>query len=219
MSTQNKAAHVTELKETNNQGTQFNSQAVEPSSDDAPASEKDGAVSGSGAAETKEGLNGSVEKYVHEVVEEVVAKLQQENDVQNGDEKLSDNKTGDVGSKQEEESNHVGASGDASDRPGPSEPQSQAEAEASKMESDLTGMYNRSTSTTSDGQDRSGVARPTNVPYEKQVSTGTPSRQIFSPGPRAPPFRIPEFRWSYLHQKLLSDLLYSLEQDIQVWKT
>ena len=50
-------------------------------------------------------------------------------------------------------------------------------------------------------------------------STSTPSRQIFSPGPRAPPFRIPEFRWSYLHQRLLSDLLYSLEQDIQVWKT
>ena len=44
------------------------------------------------------------------------------------------------------------------------------------------------------------------------------SHQIFSPGPRAPPFRIPEFRWSYLHQKLLTELLTSLEQDIQAWK-
>lgn len=43
-------------------------------------------------------------------------------------------------------------------------------------------------------------------------------RTIFSPGPRAPPFRIPEFRWSYLHQKLLSDLLFAVETDIQVWK-
>lgn len=43
-------------------------------------------------------------------------------------------------------------------------------------------------------------------------------RAIFSPGPRAPPFRIPEFRWSYLHQKLLSDLLFAVETDIQVWK-
>ncbi len=59
--------------------------------------------------------------------------------------------------------------------------------------------------------------RPGNVPFARQTST--PSRHIFSPGPRAPPFRIPEFRWSYLHQKLLSDLLFSLEQDIQVWKT
>ncbi|PVD34451.1 hypothetical protein C0Q70_05725 [Pomacea canaliculata] len=40
-------------------------------------------------------------------------------------------------------------------------------------------------------------------------------RTIFSPGPRAPPFRIPEFRWSYLHQKLLSDLLFAVETDIQ----
>ncbi len=59
--------------------------------------------------------------------------------------------------------------------------------------------------------------RPDKVAFSKQTST--PSRHIFSPGPRAPPFRIPEFRWSYLHQKLLSDLLFSLEQDIQVWKT
>lgn len=50
-------------------------------------------------------------------------------------------------------------------------------------------------------------------------SSNTPIRQLFSPGPRAPPFRIPEFRWSYLHQKLLSDLLHSLEQDVHVWKT
>ncbi|XP_041358388.1 neurobeachin-like isoform X2 [Gigantopelta aegis] len=44
-------------------------------------------------------------------------------------------------------------------------------------------------------------------------------RTIFSPGPRAPPFRIPEFRWSYLHQRLLSDLLFAVETDIQVWKS
>ena len=52
-----------------------------------------------------------------------------------------------------------------------------------------------------------------------QSTSGREGHRIFSPGPRAPPFRIPEFRWSYLHQKLLSDLLYSLEQDVQVWKT
>ena len=42
--------------------------------------------------------------------------------------------------------------------------------------------------------------------------------RMFNSGPRAPPFRIPEFRWSYLHQKLLSDLLFSIETDVQVWK-
>ncbi|ELT95909.1 hypothetical protein CAPTEDRAFT_213205 [Capitella teleta] len=60
------------------------------------------------------------------------------------------------------------------------------------------------------------VARPSNIDTKSQEQT--PQRQIFSPGPRAPPFRIPEFRWSYLHQKLLSELLFSLEQDIQEWK-
>ncbi|KAK7469905.1 hypothetical protein BaRGS_00036068 [Batillaria attramentaria] len=49
--------------------------------------------------------------------------------------------------------------------------------------------------------------------------SGDGARAIFSPGPRAPPFRIPEFRWSYLHQKLLSDLLFAVETDIQVWKS
>lgn len=42
--------------------------------------------------------------------------------------------------------------------------------------------------------------------------------KMFSTGPQAPPFRIPEFRWSGLHQKLLSDLLFSIETDVQVWK-
>ena len=42
------------------------------------------------------------------------------------------------------------------------------------------------------------------------------NKKIFTPGPAAPPFRIPEFKWSKLHQKLLSDVLFALETDIQV---
>ncbi|KAK6637449.1 hypothetical protein RUM44_007866 [Polyplax serrata] len=45
------------------------------------------------------------------------------------------------------------------------------------------------------------------------------SRHMFSPGPTRPPFRIPEFKWSYIHQRLLSDVLFSLETDIQVWRS
>ncbi len=45
---------------------------------------------------------------------------------------------------------------------------------------------------------------------------GSKKRPTFSPGPSRPPFRIPEFRWSYIHQRLLSDVLFSLETDIQV---
>ncbi|XP_036367591.1 neurobeachin isoform X5 [Octopus sinensis] len=62
--------------------------------------------------------------------------------------------------------------------------------------------------------------RTTSSGSSRRSSHGTTgSRHLFSPGPRAPPFRIPEFRWSYLHQKLLSDLLFSIETDIQVWKS
>lgn len=45
------------------------------------------------------------------------------------------------------------------------------------------------------------------------------TRPMFSPGPTRPPFRIPEFKWSYIHQRLLSDVLFSLETDIQVWRS
>ncbi|XP_030761038.1 neurobeachin isoform X2 [Sitophilus oryzae] len=50
----------------------------------------------------------------------------------------------------------------------------------------------------------------------KSDSSGRP---MFSPGPTRPPFRIPEFKWSYIHQRLLSDVLFSLETDIQVWRS
>ena len=44
---------------------------------------------------------------------------------------------------------------------------------------------------------------------------GASHNKHFSPGPSRPPFRIPEFRWSYIHQRLLADVLFSLETDIQ----
>lgn len=51
-----------------------------------------------------------------------------------------------------------------------------------------------------------------------RTDTTRSGHRMFSSGPRAPPFRIPEFRWSYLHQQLLKDLLFSIETDVQVWK-
>lgn len=78
----------------------------------------------------------------------------------------------------------------------------------------------------SNGHDEQKVDSPEHSQNDSPDVRRYPSRsqsfrqggQIFSPGPRAPPFRIPEFRWSSLHQKLLSDLLFSVETDIQVWK-
>ncbi|KAM9733236.1 neurobeachin isoform 4-T4 [Menidia menidia] len=41
----------------------------------------------------------------------------------------------------------------------------------------------------------------------------------FSPGPRTTMFRIPEFKWSAMHQRLLTDLLFALESDVHVWRS
>ncbi|KAK1785894.1 hypothetical protein P4O66_003258 [Electrophorus voltai] len=44
-------------------------------------------------------------------------------------------------------------------------------------------------------------------------------RHQFSPGPRTTMFRIPEFKWSPMHQRLLTDLLVALEADAHVWRS
>lgn len=67
-----------------------------------------------------------------------------------------------------------------------------------------------------DEQQNDAEANP-DVQHKRQKSTS--SRPMFSPGPTRPPFRIPEFKWSYIHQRLLSDVLFSLETDIQVWRS
>ncbi|XP_073498622.1 lipopolysaccharide-responsive and beige-like anchor protein isoform X3 [Phyllobates terribilis] len=36
---------------------------------------------------------------------------------------------------------------------------------------------------------------------------------------RSTMFRIPEFKWSLMHQRLLTDLLFSIETDIQMWRS
>lgn len=58
-----------------------------------------------------------------------------------------------------------------------------------------------------------------NADIHHKRGKSTSSRPMFSPGPTRPPFRIPEFKWSYIHQRLLSDVLFSLETDIQVWRS
>ncbi|XP_051933626.1 LOW QUALITY PROTEIN: neurobeachin-like, partial [Hippocampus zosterae] len=53
--------------------------------------------------------------------------------------------------------------------------------------------------------------------YEQQQQQQR--RRQFSPGPRTTMFRIPEFKWSPLHQRLLADLLFALESDVHVWRS
>ncbi|XP_029301927.1 neurobeachin-like isoform X2 [Cottoperca gobio] len=66
------------------------------------------------------------------------------------------------------------------------------------------------------------------TPMERDICVdfgfrGTPmteeQRRQFSPGPRTTMFRIPEFKWSAMHQRLLTDLLFALESDVHVWRS
>ncbi|KAK6172415.1 hypothetical protein SNE40_016068 [Patella caerulea] len=90
------------------------------------------------------------------------------------------------------------------------------ETKAQKVDASETEAPAQSAPSTSN-QESNGHGEDRKV--REEASKGRGGQPIFSPGPRAPPFRIPEFRWSYLHQKLLSDLLFAVETDIQVWKS
>ncbi|RMC13664.1 hypothetical protein DUI87_08741 [Hirundo rustica rustica] len=60
------------------------------------------------------------------------------------------------------------------------------------------------------------------TPSRQQVSSG---QELAAPSDgqrrdaRSAVFRIPEFKWSPMHQRLLTDLLFSIETDIQMWRS
>ncbi|XP_069834775.1 lipopolysaccharide-responsive and beige-like anchor protein isoform X2 [Dendropsophus ebraccatus] len=64
--------------------------------------------------------------------------------------------------------------------------------------------------------------RPVTEPV-KLTDTHEGERGAPSDGPRrdsrSTMFRIPEFKWSMMHQRLLTDLLFSIETDIQMWRS
>uniref|UniRef100_A0A672PHJ7 LPS responsive beige-like anchor protein n=1 Tax=Sinocyclocheilus grahami TaxID=75366 RepID=A0A672PHJ7_SINGR len=53
--------------------------------------------------------------------------------------------------------------------------------------------------------------RPTEIP-SGQGNEGSSSA-------RSTMFRIPEFKWSHVHQRLLTDLMFSIETDVQMWRS
>ncbi|XP_043919368.1 lipopolysaccharide-responsive and beige-like anchor protein [Protopterus annectens] len=55
-------------------------------------------------------------------------------------------------------------------------------------------------------------------PVEAQTAVADGQRKE-SAGSRAPMFRIPEYKWSHMHQRLLTDLLFSIETDVQMWRS
>lgn len=73
------------------------------------------------------------------------------------------------------------------------------------------------TTTTASSKDSPDVA-PTRKPPVVSGGEGNTAASAKSKATATPAFRIPEFRWSSLHLKLLNDLLYSIEADLQLWR-
>ncbi|XP_076003760.1 lipopolysaccharide-responsive and beige-like anchor protein isoform X3 [Genypterus blacodes] len=66
----------------------------------------------------------------------------------------------------------------------------------------------KQTSTTDANQDQQAAAKASGQARESSTSA-----------PRSTMFRIPEFQWSHMHQRLLTDLLFSIETDVQMWRS
>ncbi|MCJ8740357.1 hypothetical protein PDJAM_G00058000 [Pangasius djambal] len=79
----------------------------------------------------------------------------------------------------------------------------------------------QTTATTQDVHGRTGGLMDRDVRVDlgfRAVPMSEEQRRQFSPGPRTTMFRIPEFKWSLMHQRLLTDLLFALEADLHVWR-
>uniref|UniRef100_A0A672LPR3 Neurobeachin n=1 Tax=Sinocyclocheilus grahami TaxID=75366 RepID=A0A672LPR3_SINGR len=66
-----------------------------------------------------------------------------------------------------------------------------------------------------------GKEKEKNLETDKAATASSPSAQgnEGSSSARSTMFRIPEFKWSHMHQRLLTDLLFSIETDVQMWRS
>uniref|UniRef100_A0A9J8AQE1 Neurobeachin n=1 Tax=Cyprinus carpio carpio TaxID=630221 RepID=A0A9J8AQE1_CYPCA len=95
----------------------------------------------------------------------------------------------------------------------------QVETVAVDLEPGVSGVKSTTdvTSTTSDTEKSDDDLR-VDLGFRGMPMTEEQCRQ-FSPGPRTTMFRIPEFKWSPMHQRLLTDLLFALEADVHIWRS
>ncbi|KAK7166378.1 hypothetical protein R3I93_006216 [Phoxinus phoxinus] len=82
-----------------------------------------------------------------------------------------------------------------------------ARLDVSSVASDTERLELKHTSTTNLSSDQAAASSPTGQGIEGSSSA------------RSTMFRIPEFKWSHMHQRLLTDLLFSIETDVQMWRS
>ncbi|XP_044046004.1 lipopolysaccharide-responsive and beige-like anchor protein isoform X3 [Siniperca chuatsi] len=85
-----------------------------------------------------------------------------------------------------------------------------AKLDVSNVALDTERLELKVTSTTETSQGQQAAAARGTSGQQRESSTSAP---------RSTMFRIPEFRWSHMHQRLLTDLLFSIETDVQMWRS
>uniref|UniRef100_UPI003AAC2120 lipopolysaccharide-responsive and beige-like anchor protein isoform X1 n=1 Tax=Centroberyx gerrardi TaxID=166262 RepID=UPI003AAC2120 len=86
-----------------------------------------------------------------------------------------------------------------------------ARLDVSNVALDTERLELKETSTTDPSQGQPAAAAVGGAPGQ--------ARESSTSAPRSTMFRIPEFRWSHMHQRLLTDLLFSIETDVQMWRS
>ncbi|XP_049428297.1 lipopolysaccharide-responsive and beige-like anchor protein isoform X3 [Epinephelus fuscoguttatus] len=91
-----------------------------------------------------------------------------------------------------------------------------ARLDVSNVALDTERLELKETSATETSQGQLGTATTTTT---AAAAGGSSGQQSSTSAPRSTMFRIPEFRWSHMHQRLLTDLLFSIETDVQMWRS
>ncbi|XP_070683964.1 lipopolysaccharide-responsive and beige-like anchor protein [Pempheris klunzingeri] len=86
-----------------------------------------------------------------------------------------------------------------------------ARLDVSNVALDTERLELKETSSTETSQGQSAAAAGGSSGQQRESSSTS--------APRSTMFRIPEFRWSHMHQRLLTDLLFSIETDVQMWRS
>ncbi|XP_068135240.1 lipopolysaccharide-responsive and beige-like anchor protein isoform X2 [Hyperolius riggenbachi] len=93
-----------------------------------------------------------------------------------------------------------------------------AKLDVSSIASDTERLELKASSNGESEQSLKGVHEPSKLPtvQDRERAASSDSQRRDS---RSTMFRIPEFKWSIMHQRLLTDLLFSIETDIQMWRS
>lgn len=84
-----------------------------------------------------------------------------------------------------------------------------ARLDVSSVAIDTERLELKETTATDGAQAQAAAAEPSASGKESSASSSA----------RSTMFRIPEFKWSHMHQRLLTDLLFSIETDVQMWRS